>query len=116
MLPEQNEAGQMISHNRVAGSVVTGNEDGAKHCIAETAMIEVRLEQSLLLLGGCTCVADGEICRPVKSHEGSRHAHYLADAARCDEGATDRGVVDEDGGERNKESTVRLTGRLHRIS
>jgi len=35
MLSEQNDAGQMIAFNRVAGSVVTGNEDGAKHCIAE---------------------------------------------------------------------------------
>ena len=40
---EQNEAGQMITFNRDAGSVVTGNEDGAKHCIAElqAAMTEV---------------------------------------------------------------------------
>jgi multimeric flavodoxin WrbA len=35
MLSEQDEAGQMIAFNRVVGSVVTGNEDGAKHCIAE---------------------------------------------------------------------------------
>jgi multimeric flavodoxin WrbA len=35
MLSEQNEAGQMIAYNPVAGSVVTGNEDGAKHCVAE---------------------------------------------------------------------------------
>jgi multimeric flavodoxin WrbA len=43
MLSEQNEAGQMIAFNRVAGSVVTGNEDGAKHCIAEiqAAMTEI---------------------------------------------------------------------------
>ena len=43
MLSEQNEAGQMIAYNRVAGSVVTGNEDGAKHCIAEmqAAMTEI---------------------------------------------------------------------------
>lgn len=43
MLSEQNEEGQMIAYNRVAGFVATGNEDGAKHCIAEmeTAMIEI---------------------------------------------------------------------------
>jgi multimeric flavodoxin WrbA len=43
MLSEQNEAGQMIAFNRVSGSVVTGNEDGAKHCIAElqAAMTEI---------------------------------------------------------------------------
>src|SRR3712207_9282566 len=35
MLSEQDEARQMIAFNRVAGSVGTGNEDGAKHCIAE---------------------------------------------------------------------------------
>lgn len=43
MLPEQNEAGQMIAYNRVAGFVVTGNEDGAKSCISEmaTGMVEI---------------------------------------------------------------------------
>lgn len=43
MLSEQNEAGQMIAYNRVAGFVVTGNEDGAKSCISEmaSAMVEV---------------------------------------------------------------------------
>lgn len=43
MLSEQNEARQMISYNRVAGFVVTGNEDGAKSCISEmaSAMVEV---------------------------------------------------------------------------
>lgn len=35
MLSEQNDAGQMIAYNRVAGFVVTGNEDGAKNCIAQ---------------------------------------------------------------------------------
>jgi hypothetical protein len=34
MLYEQNEQGQMIAYNRVAGFVVTGNEDGAKNCIS----------------------------------------------------------------------------------
>ena len=43
MLSEQNEAGQMIAYNRVAGFVVTGNEDGAKSCISEmaTGMVEI---------------------------------------------------------------------------
>lgn len=37
LLSEENERGQMITFNRVAGFVVTGNEDGAKHCIAQLA-------------------------------------------------------------------------------
>jgi hypothetical protein len=43
MLSEQDEEGRMIAFNRVVGSVVTGNEDGAKHCIAEmqAAMTEI---------------------------------------------------------------------------
>jgi multimeric flavodoxin WrbA len=35
MLSKQDEEGRMIAFNRVVGSVVTGNEDGAKRCIAE---------------------------------------------------------------------------------
>jgi multimeric flavodoxin WrbA len=43
MLSELDEEGRMIAFNRVSGSVVTGNEDGAKHCIAEmqAAMTEI---------------------------------------------------------------------------
>lgn len=37
MLSEQNEAGQMIAYGRVAGFVVTGNEDGAHHIISQLA-------------------------------------------------------------------------------
>jgi len=37
MLSEQNEAGQMIAYGRVAGFVVTGNEDGAHHVISQLA-------------------------------------------------------------------------------
>ncbi len=37
MLSEQNEAGQMITYGRVAGFVVTGNEDGAHHIISQLA-------------------------------------------------------------------------------
>jgi len=36
MLSEQNEAGQLIAYGRVAGFVVTGNEDGA-HIISQLA-------------------------------------------------------------------------------
>ena len=31
------DAGRPVAYNRVAGFVVTGNEDGAHHCIAELA-------------------------------------------------------------------------------
>ena len=43
MLSEQNEAGQMIAYGRVAGFVVTGNEDGAHHVITEVvgALIDI---------------------------------------------------------------------------
>jgi multimeric flavodoxin WrbA len=43
MLSEQDEEGRMIAYNRVAGFVVTGNEDGAKNCISEMAsgLIEI---------------------------------------------------------------------------
>ncbi len=43
MLSEQDDEGRMIAYNRVAGFVVTGNEDGAKNCISEMAsgMIEI---------------------------------------------------------------------------
>ena len=37
MLGETDEEGRPIAYNRVAGVVVTGNEDGAHHVIAETA-------------------------------------------------------------------------------
>ncbi len=37
MLSEQDEAGRPVAYNRVAGFVVTGNEDGAHHVIAELA-------------------------------------------------------------------------------
>jgi multimeric flavodoxin WrbA len=43
MLSEQNEQGQMIAYDRVAGFVVTGNEDGAKNCISELASAAVEL-------------------------------------------------------------------------
>jgi multimeric flavodoxin WrbA len=43
MLAETDEAGRPIAYNRVGGVVVTGNEDGAHHVIAETAgsMIDI---------------------------------------------------------------------------
>jgi multimeric flavodoxin WrbA len=43
MLSEQDDEGRMIAFNRVAGFVVTGNEDGAKNCISEmqAAMTEI---------------------------------------------------------------------------
>jgi multimeric flavodoxin WrbA len=43
MLSEQDDEGRMIAYNRVAGFVVTGNEDGAKNCISEmqAAMTEI---------------------------------------------------------------------------
>ena len=43
MLSEQDDEGRMIAYNRVAGFIVTGNEVGAKNCIAEmqAAMIEI---------------------------------------------------------------------------
>ena len=37
MLSETDEAGRPVAYNRVAGVVVTGNEDGAHHVIAEIA-------------------------------------------------------------------------------
>jgi multimeric flavodoxin WrbA len=37
MLGETDDEGRPIAYNRVAGVVVTGNEDGAHHVIAETA-------------------------------------------------------------------------------
>jgi len=43
MLSEQNEQGQMIAYNRLAGFVITGNEDGAKNCISELASAAVEL-------------------------------------------------------------------------
>jgi len=43
VLSEQNEQGQMIAYNRVAGFVVTGNEDGAKNCISELASAAAEL-------------------------------------------------------------------------
>lgn len=35
MLSEQDEQGRPIAYNRIAGFVVTGNEDGAHHVINE---------------------------------------------------------------------------------
>jgi multimeric flavodoxin WrbA len=37
MLSEQDDAGRPVAYNRVAGVVVTGNEDGAHHVISEIA-------------------------------------------------------------------------------
>jgi multimeric flavodoxin WrbA len=37
MLSEQDEDGRPVAYNRVAGVVVTGNEDGAHHVISEIA-------------------------------------------------------------------------------
>jgi multimeric flavodoxin WrbA len=37
MLSEQDESGRPVAYNRVAGVVVTGNEDGAHHVISEIA-------------------------------------------------------------------------------
>jgi hypothetical protein len=37
MLSEQDEEGRPVAYNHVAGVVVTGNEDGAHHVIAEVA-------------------------------------------------------------------------------
>jgi hypothetical protein len=37
MLSETDEEGRPIAYNRVAGVVVTGNEDGAHHVISEIA-------------------------------------------------------------------------------
>lgn len=37
MLSEQDEQGRPVSYNRVAGVVVTGNEDGAHHAISEVS-------------------------------------------------------------------------------
>jgi multimeric flavodoxin WrbA len=37
MLSETDDAGRPVAYNRVAGFVVTGNEDGAHHVIAELA-------------------------------------------------------------------------------
>jgi multimeric flavodoxin WrbA len=39
MLSEQDDEERMIACNRVAGFVVTGNEDGAKNCISEMTEI-----------------------------------------------------------------------------
>ena len=36
MLSERNDEGRPVAYNRVAGVVVTGNEDGAHHVISET--------------------------------------------------------------------------------
>jgi multimeric flavodoxin WrbA len=43
MLSERNDEGRPVAYNRVAGVVVTGNEDGAHHVISETtgALIDV---------------------------------------------------------------------------
>ncbi len=37
MLSEEDDEGRPVAYNRVAGFVVTGNEDGAHHVIAEMA-------------------------------------------------------------------------------
>jgi multimeric flavodoxin WrbA len=37
MLSETDDDGRPVAYNRVAGVVVTGNEDGAHHCISEIA-------------------------------------------------------------------------------
>jgi multimeric flavodoxin WrbA len=37
MLSEQDDEGRPVAYNRVAGVVVTGNEDGAHHVISEIA-------------------------------------------------------------------------------
>jgi multimeric flavodoxin WrbA len=37
MLSEQDDSGRPVAYNRVAGVVVTGNEDGAHHVISEIA-------------------------------------------------------------------------------
>jgi hypothetical protein len=37
MLGETDDAGRPVAYNRVAGCVVTGNEDGAHHVITEIA-------------------------------------------------------------------------------
>lgn len=37
MISEQTESGLPVAYNRVAGVVVTGNEDGAHHVVAEVA-------------------------------------------------------------------------------
>ncbi len=36
-LSETDDEGRPVAYNRVAGVVVTGNEDGAHHCISEIA-------------------------------------------------------------------------------
>lgn len=43
MLSETDEGGRPVAYNRVAGFLATGNEDGAKHVIAEmaAALIEI---------------------------------------------------------------------------
>jgi len=41
MLSETDDAGRPIAYNRVAGFVVTGNEDGAHHVIAELAQAAI---------------------------------------------------------------------------
>ena len=37
LLSETDDKGRPVAYNRVAGFVVTGNEDGAQHVIAELA-------------------------------------------------------------------------------
>jgi hypothetical protein len=46
MLSEKNDQGQWVVYNRVAGFVVTGNEDGAHHVINE-------MTRSMKSLGHC---------------------------------------------------------------
>jgi multimeric flavodoxin WrbA len=43
MLAEQDDEGRPVAYNRVAGVVVTGNEDGAHHVIAEisTSLVDI---------------------------------------------------------------------------
>ncbi len=43
MLSETDDAGLPVAYNRVAGFVVTGNEDGAHHVIAELAQAAIDL-------------------------------------------------------------------------
>ena len=43
LLSEENDLGQMITFNRVAGFAITGNEDGAKHCIVQLAAGAIEL-------------------------------------------------------------------------
>jgi multimeric flavodoxin WrbA len=41
MLSERNDEGRPVAYNRVAGVVVTGNEDGAHHVISETTRARI---------------------------------------------------------------------------